>query len=113
MNEYAKKRLAELRAAAPVKRKKTEPFVKVPMWWIEAAAKATESPTTLVLIELLRLHWKTKRSTFSVPNGRLRKLGVSRKVKHRVLRELEQGQGRLIVVKRKPRKAPTVTLVAL
>jgi hypothetical protein len=111
MNEWAKKRLQELRAAAPANRKKAEdPFVKVPLWWIEAAAKDTASPTTLVLIELLRLRWKTKSSTFRIPNGRLQKLGVSRKVKYRVLRELE---GRLIVLERPARKAPMVTMIAL
>jgi hypothetical protein len=31
------------------------PFVKVPLWWIEAAAKATDSPTTIVLVTFLRL----------------------------------------------------------
>ena len=29
------KRLRELQAAAPVKRKTVEPYVKVPLWWIE------------------------------------------------------------------------------
>ena len=33
MNEWAKKRIQELKAAAPVKRKKADPFVKVPLWW--------------------------------------------------------------------------------
>ena len=33
-----------------VMRKKAEPFVKVPLWWIEETAKLTKSPTTLVLI---------------------------------------------------------------
>jgi hypothetical protein len=113
MDDWAKKRLQKLQAAAPTKRKKVEPFVKVPLWWIEEAAKATESPTTLVLIELLRLHWKTGSSTFPLPNGRLQKLGVSRKVKYRVLRDLEKGKGRLIVVERIPRRAPRVCLIAL
>jgi hypothetical protein len=66
---------------------------------------------TILLVELLRLRWKTHSMTFPLPNGRLAKLGVSRKVKQRVLRELEQGQ--LITVERKSRKAPIVTLVLL
>jgi hypothetical protein len=103
----------DLKTAAPVKRKKkgAEPFVMVPMWWIEEAAKATKSPTTLVLIELLRLHWKTKSLTFPLPNGRLQRLGVSRKVKCRVLRDLERAG--FIVVEWPNRKTPLVTLVAL
>ena len=36
-------RRRELEAAAPVKRKKIEPFVKVPLWWITAATKATNN----------------------------------------------------------------------
>ena len=106
------KRRRELETAAPVKRKQdAEPFVKVPLWWIEAAAKATKSSTTVVLIELLRLRWKTGSSTFPLPNARLQRLGVSRKVKQRILRELELA--RLIIVERPARKSPVVTLNAL
>ena len=92
-------------------RRGQDPFVKVPLWWIEAAAKATKSPTTVVLVELLRLRWKTKSSTFPLPNVRLQRLGVSRKVKQRVLRELELA--RLIAVERPARKSPVVTLNVL
>ena len=81
------------------------------MWWIEEAAKATKSPTTVVLIELLRLRWKTGSSTFPLPNARLQRLGVSRKVKQRILRELELAQ--LIIVERPTRKSPVVTLNVL
>ena len=106
------KRLRELEAAAPVKRKKkVEPFVKVPLWWIETAAKDARSPTTIVLIELLYAAWKAKSSTFPLPNSRLNKLGVSRKTKYRVLRDLERQQ--VILVERPPKKTPIITLVAL
>jgi len=111
--DWGEKRLAELKAAAPVKRrkkKKVEPFVVVPLWWIEAAAKLARSPTTLVLVELLYAAWKAKSSTFPLPNGRLKRLGVSRKIKYRILRNLETGKGRLIVVDRRTRKTPVVTL---
>jgi hypothetical protein len=114
MNDWAKKRLVELKAAAPVKRKKkVEPFVKVPLWWIEEAARMAHSPTTLVLVELLYAAWKAKSLTFPLPNGRLKRLGVSRKVKYQVLRNLETGKGRLIVVDRRTRKTPVVTLTVL
>jgi hypothetical protein len=111
MKDWAKRRLAELEAAAPKRAKKVEPFVKVPLWWIKAAAMATASPTALVLIELLRLRWSTKTSTFQLPNGRLQKMGVSREVKRLALGNLERAG--LISVKRQPRKTPTVTLIAL
>jgi hypothetical protein len=101
------RRLRELEAAVPVKRKKTEPFVKVPLRWIEAAAKATGSPTTMLLIELLRLRWKTQSDTFPLPNKRLAKLGVGRDLKARKLRDLEQAG--LLTVERRPQKTPSVT----
>jgi len=108
------KRLRELEAAAPKKRKrgkKAEPFVQVPLWWIEIAAKDARSPTTLVLIELLYASWKAKSPTFPLPNGRLNKLGVSRDVKRRVLRNLERRP--VIIVERHPRKTPIITLIGL
>jgi ribosomal protein S19E (S16A) len=101
-------RKRELEAAAPVKRKKVKPFVKVPLWWITAAAKARD---TLVLIELLYASWKARTSTFPLPNRRLAKLGASREVKRRVLRDLEQAG--LISVERPTRKSPVVTLIPL
>jgi len=112
MDDWTARRSREPEAAAPVKRKKkVEPFVKVPLWWIEAAAKAADSPRTLLLVELLHARWKTQCMTFPLPNGRLRKLGVSRDVKRRVLRDLELAG--LITVERPARKTPIVTLVVL
>jgi DNA-binding FadR family transcriptional regulator len=102
------KRLRELEAAAPAKRKKVEPFVQVPLWWIAAAARAAKSPATLVLVELLHASWRARSRTFSLPNGRLRKLGVSREIKRRVLRDLETA--RLITVDKRHGKPPRVTL---
>ena len=105
------KRRREIEAATPIKRKKVEPFVKVPLWWIAAAARHTRSPATLIMVELLRTSWKAKNLTFPLPNGRLEKLGVSREIKRRVLRDLERGG--LIKVERRSRKTPIVTLVLL
>jgi hypothetical protein len=103
------RRRRELEAAAPVKRKKAEPFVKVPLWWAEAASKAARSPVTLVLVELLRASWKTRNTTFPLANVRLKRAGVSRKIKARVLRDLERAG--LIVVEGRHGKTPTITLV--
>jgi hypothetical protein len=97
--------------AAGRRKKKVEAFVKVPLWWIETAAKDARSPTTLVLIELLYAAWKAKSSTFPLPNGRLNKLGVSREVKRKVLRDLERRP--VILVERHSRKAPIITLIGL
>jgi hypothetical protein len=105
------RRRHELEAMAPVKRKKVEPFVKVPIRWMASAAKATSAPKALVLIELLYAAWKAKSPTFALPNGRLAKLGVGRETKRRVLRDLEQAG--LITVERPTRKTPIITLVTL
>jgi hypothetical protein len=93
----------------PCRRRKREPFVVMPIWWAKATANATNSPAMMLLVELLRL--RTGHSTFPVPNGRLRSLGVSRDTKRRVLRDLERA--RLIVVDRVARKTPIVTLIGL
>jgi hypothetical protein len=85
--------------------------VKVPLWWAEAATKAVGAPDAMVCIYLLHAAWKAKSPTFPLPNGRLEKVGVSRKVKWRVLRSLEAAG--LITVERLSRKTPVVTLVLL
>jgi hypothetical protein len=105
------KRRRELDAAAPVKRKKIEPFVKVPLWWMAAAAKATNNRKALVAVELLRASWKAKSSTFPLPNGRLTKLGIHRETKRRAIRDLERAG--LITVERPARKTVMITLVTL
>jgi hypothetical protein len=106
------KRRRELEAMAPVKRKKVEPFVKVPLWWAQAAAKATNTQKALVWIVLLHTAWKAKSSTFPLPNGRLAKVGVGRFSKYRVLRELEDA-GLIVVIGRRKGKTPSVTLLHL
>jgi hypothetical protein len=104
------KRRRELEAAAPIRRnKKVEPFVKVPLWWIAQATKATGTRKALVCIELLHASWKAKSMTFPLPNGRLKRWNVSRETKRRVLADLE-GAG-LIAVARRHGKTPIVTLV--
>jgi hypothetical protein len=91
--------------------KSKELFVKMPLWWAAEAANATRSPTTHVLVELLHRSWKAKSLTFPLPNGTLKKHEVSRKTKHRVLRDLEVAG--LITVGRRHGKTPQITLVVL
>jgi hypothetical protein len=107
---WAKKRLAELEAAAPVKRKKAESFARVPLWWAAEAAKVIKAPELLVCADLLYRAWKAKGQSFTMPNGWLEKKGVSRKAKCRVLRNLATGG--LLVVEWRSRKSPHITLVA-
>ena len=87
------------------------PFVLVPWEWIEQAARLTRSPATLVLMELLYASWRARSPTFPLPNARLKHLGVSRDVKSWVLLDLECG--RVIAVRRSPRKTPVITLVGV
>ena len=91
--------------------KRNGAFVKVPLWWITEAAKLTRTPAALVCIHLLHASWKAKSLTFPLPNGRLKRDGVSREVKRRVLLDLEAGG--LISVERRARKTPVVTLTIL
>jgi hypothetical protein len=90
---------------------KKDTFVKVPLWWAVEAAKATRTPATLVCVYLIHASWKARNMKFSLPNGWLEKRGVSRKIKCRVLRDLEHAG--LITVERPSHKSPIVTLVAL
>jgi hypothetical protein len=90
----------------------TKRFVQVPLWWAEAAAKATTGGApALMLIYLLHASWKARSTTFPLPNGYLKQHGVSRDVKRRILRELEAAG--LITIERRVRKSPLVTLVVI
>ena len=91
--------------------RKAELFVKVPLWWAAAAAKATRTPGAVVWIYLLHAQWKAKRATCTLSNGELKKAGASREVKRRVLHQLEAAG--LITVERRPGRAPRVTFVVL
>jgi hypothetical protein len=71
--------------------------------------KATETPQAFVGIWLLYLAWKTGKSTFPLPNGRLKAHGVSRKVKRGALNKFEAAG--LIKVDRRPGKSPFITLL--
>ena len=109
MDDWAKQRLAELKAAAPVKRTKTLPYAKLPLAWAAKAAAATHTPRAMVWVWLVHRARLTGNVAVAVPNGALAKYGISRKVKSLVLKQLE-GAG-LIMVERRPRKTPIVTLL--
>jgi ribosomal protein S19E (S16A) len=91
--------------------KKKDQFVNVPLWFATAAAKATKTLALLVCVYLLYASWKARSMTFTMPNGWLEERGVSREVKRRVLRDLEEAG--LITIERPSRKTPIVTLVVL
>jgi hypothetical protein len=109
MDEWARQRLADLEAAAPVKRKKAEPFVRLSLSWAAGAAAATNCPKAMVWVWLVYRVWQAKSSTVAVPNAALAKLGVPRETKRRALKELEAGG--LIAIEQRSRKTPLVTLL--
>jgi hypothetical protein len=109
MPDWARQRLAELAAAAPIKRKKTEPFAVVQLTRAAAAFTAINCPKATVWLWLEHQVRKTQCSTVGVPNGALASLGVSRKIKSLALRQLEAAG--LIAIEGRPRKTPKVTLL--
>ena len=102
-------RLAELKAKAPVKRKKVVPFAKIGLASAARAFSALKSQKAMVWVWLVHSAWKKQRQTVTVPNGELAKLGVSREVKRRALQQLEAAG--LILIDRPSRKSPTATLL--
>jgi hypothetical protein len=97
-------------AAAKRKTVRTkDPFVKVPLWWAAEVAKATKSPGVMVWVRLLYLAWDNGMRPVPLANVKLKNCGVSRKIKNRVLRDLERAG--LITVERRFGKSPVVTLV--
>jgi hypothetical protein len=91
------------RAAAKL-RQKQKAFVQIPLWWAERADGNGGLPEILVCVDLLHRAWRVKGKSFVLPNIR----GVKKKVKLRVLRELEKAG--LIKVEWRPGKSPTITL---
>jgi hypothetical protein len=93
------------------RRRKTEQFVTVPLWWAKDAAKATRTPKALVCIHLLYAQWEAKRATFPFPANRLTRAGVSRSTRRRALCELAAAG--LIIVERRHGRPPLVTINVL
>jgi hypothetical protein len=93
------------------KRRRAEQFVKVPLWWAKAAAKATRTPKALVCVHLLYAQWEAGRATFPFPANRLTRAGVSRPTRRRALLDLEAAG--LIAVEQRRGRPPLVTVIAL
>jgi hypothetical protein len=106
--DWAAQRLAELRAAAPIKRKKPE-FVRVPLHLIGKAAAATGGKRMLVWILILHQSWRRRTPAVTVTNDMLRTYGISRETKRRALEQLEAVG--LISVQWRANKNPIATLV--
>jgi hypothetical protein len=108
-DDYAKRRLAELNAAAPAKRKKTSPFAVVSLPAAANAFAVANCPKATLWLWLLHQTRKTGKRTVAVPNGAVAKYGVSREIKRRALRQWEAAG--LIAIEQRSRKTPLVTLL--
>jgi hypothetical protein len=90
-------------------RDKSNDFARVPLKWAAEVAKATNSPGDMVFILLAYLTWKTKSPTFVLSNDYLKRYGVNREAKRRVLARLEKAG--VIKVQRQGLRSPLVTLL--
>jgi hypothetical protein len=84
MDDWARRRRAELEAAAPAERKRAAPFVKLPLAWASKAAAATDCQAAMVWIWLVHRAWQAKTQTVTVPNDALVKYGVTRNILRRL-----------------------------
>jgi hypothetical protein len=89
--------------------RKRRHFIKVPLLWFERLAEARHIATYRVALHLLYQTWKMGGQPVPLPNGPLIAEGIARGTKWRALRELEQLG--LVIVERRKRKAPRVTVL--
>jgi hypothetical protein len=89
--------------------KREQQFVMVPMGWVDKLAETKHLATYPVAVYLLRLSWKRKSKTVSLPNSGLKELGVSRQRKWEALQELKAKK--LVTIEAEPKKAPRITLL--
>jgi hypothetical protein len=94
------------------RRKPNEHLIGCPIWWLQRVLPVVSSKNQLVVAIYL---WRRRvvcgdHKTFDVPNGELKSLGISRKVKYQTFDLLEQAG--VIGIKRKGREALTVTILS-
>lgn len=92
-------------------KRRKDPFARVPLWWAQAATKATRTPKALVCIHLIYAQWKAKRATFPLPSVAMKRAGVHPQTRRRTLRQLEAAG--LITLEQRRGRPPLVTFVAL
>jgi hypothetical protein len=97
------------RKVLPGKRRRRQPFVMVPLAWIEQLSKPKHRASWPVALELLRRNLRHNGQPFPLANGQLEaKFRINRTQKWEALRELEQLD--LIRIENRPRKSPMVTI---
>jgi hypothetical protein len=88
-------------------------LIGCPIWWLQRVRPVVKSKDQLVVAVYL---WRRRiicggGATFDVPNGELKALGVSRRVKSRTL-DLLASAGLIEFAKRAAKAAPTITVLA-
>ena len=79
MERWAARRLAELHAAAPQRKKKIQPYVKVSLERAARAAAALGDRRLFVWIWILHRTWQRGTSTVVVPSAALRKFEIRKR----------------------------------
>lgn len=105
-------RFMEVTSADPAPRNarnKKDGFALAPLEWTADVAKLLNVPDIMLVNLMLYLSWKAEGEAFLLSNETLRRYGVGRKTKYRVLACLERA-GR-IQVRRQNKQAPYVTLL--
>jgi hypothetical protein len=98
-------------AASPARGKKIK-FAMVSLDWTADIAKTLNAPEIMLVSLLNYLSWKAKKNgekSFVLSNEILRRYGVSRKTKYRVLTCLERTKK--IQIQRENKQSPRVTLL--
>jgi hypothetical protein len=110
MDDWAAKRLAELEAAAPKKRKrKTESFVKIARKQLAILRQGKASAAAWnVFVELAWLSWKSGGKPFKFGNYHLNELNISHDSRRRAIRELER-LGLIQIETRPGKRTPIVS----
>ena len=95
------------------KRKRSRQFVIVPMSWVDCLSLVSARHAGCayrIALALLRRQWERRTNTFTLSNKVVTEMGLSRRTKWRVLRELELLG--LIKIERRLKRSPVVTIVS-
>jgi hypothetical protein len=88
-------------------------LIGCPVWWLQRVRPVVKTRDQLIVAIYL---WRRRTvcgggATFDVPNGELKALGVSRKIKSRTL-DLLAAAGLIEFAHRAAKAAPTITILA-
>jgi hypothetical protein len=92
------------------KRQPANPFVQVPLWWVDRLRAAHRKSTYRVSLYLLYERWKVGGGPICLSNVAIAGAGVSSKEKWRALHELERFG--LIKVERRSGRSPVIIVFA-